>query len=102
MSYQQSAPLSRLKGIVSPPWGYYFPLPVCGFGHTVPVFFEHGDGNKVGDTLFIQPNLQISVEASLGDSCCAGIATSCHRATTFLDVLEVHFGEKIMIRGAAI
>ena len=48
------SPLSLLKGIVSPLGGYYFPLPVCGFGHTVPVFFEHGDGNKVGDTLLIQ------------------------------------------------
>ena len=78
------------------------PTTLCGFGYTVPVFIEHGDENKVGDTLFIQPNLQISVEISLGDFGRAGITTSCHCATTFLDVLEIFLGEKSMIRGAAI
>ena len=38
----------------------------------------------------------------LGDSCCAGISTFCHRVTDFLDGLEVSLGEKSIIRGAAI
>ena len=93
--YTNSQPLVSLEVNSIPPWGYYFPLPSCGFRHTVPVFFQHRDGNKVGYTLFIQPDLQVSEIAFLPDFGSANIAISCHLATTFLDVLEVHLGDKV-------
>ena len=95
-------PLVALEGNSIPPGGNYFSLSICASGHSVPICLEHEDGNKVGDALFVQPNLQVSVGTFPGDSCRAGIAISCHCVTAFFDVLEELLDKKSMIRCAAI
>ena len=50
-------PCILFEGNSIPLGGNHFPLPICVSGYSVPICLEHGDGDKVGYTLFVQPYL---------------------------------------------